>query len=171
MNTYINNNAVWLILVAQSACSAGDPGSIPRLEWSPGEENGNPLRYSCLRNPMDGGAWLAIARGVPRVGHDLVTKPPPPQLKSRIWTWTQVFQLWDYSCCHLPTSWCGTNSCSNSSVAQSCPTLCNSMDWSTPGLPVHHLLLGFTQTHVHWVGDAFQPPSFPSPPAFNLFQH
>ena len=40
MNTYINNNAVWLILVAQSACSAGDPGSIPRLEWSPGEENG-----------------------------------------------------------------------------------------------------------------------------------
>ena len=44
-----------------------------------------------------------------------------------------------------------------SSVAQSCPTLCNSMDWSTPGLPVHHQLLEFTQTHVHWAGDSIQP--------------
>ena len=48
------------------------------------------------------------------------------------------------------------------------------MDCSTPGLPVHHQLLEFTQTHVHWVGDAIQlshPLSFPSPPAFNLSQH
>ena len=61
-----------------------------------------------------------------------------------------------------------------SSVAQSCPTLCDPMDCSTPGLPVHHQLLEFTQTHVHWVGDAIQPshPLFsPSPPAFNLPQH
>ena len=58
-----------------------------------------------------------------------------------------------------------------SSVAQSCPTLCNPMDCSTPGLPVHHQLPEFTQTHVHWVGDAIQPShplSSPSPPAFNL---
>ena len=41
-----------------------------------------------------------------------------------------------------------------SSVAQSCPTLCNNMDGSIPGLPVHHQLLEFTQTHIHWVGDA-----------------
>ena len=40
------------------------------------------------------------------------------------------------------------------SVVQSCPTLCNSMDCSTPGLPVHHQLPEFTQTHVHWVSDA-----------------
>ena len=40
-----------------------------------------------------------------------------------------------------------------SSVAQSCPALCNPMDYSTPGLPVHHQLLEFTQTHVHWIGD------------------
>ena len=40
-----------------SACNAGDPGSIPGLGRSPGEENGNPLQYSCLENPMDGGAW------------------------------------------------------------------------------------------------------------------
>ena len=61
-----------------------------------------------------------------------------------------------------------------SSVAQLCPTLCNPMDWSTPGLPVHHQLPESTQTHVHWVGDAIQPSHplwFPSPPAFNPSQH
>ena len=61
-----------------------------------------------------------------------------------------------------------------SSVAQSCPTLCDPMGYSTPGFPVHHQLLEFTQTHVHWVGDAIQPShplSSPSPPAFNLSQH
>ena len=60
------------------------------------------------------------------------------------------------------------------SVAQSCPTLCNSMDCSKPGLPVHCQLPEFTQTHVHWVGDTMQPShplSSPSPPAFNLSQH
>ena len=41
-----------------SAYNVGDPGSIPWLERSPGEGNGNPLQYSCLENPMDGGAWL-----------------------------------------------------------------------------------------------------------------
>ena len=44
-----------------------------------------------------------------------------------------------------------------SSIAQSCPTLCDPMNQSTPGLPVHHQLLEFTQTHVHWVSDAIQP--------------
>ena len=62
-----------------------------------------------------------------------------------------------------------------SSVAQLCPTLCDPMDCSMPGLPVHHQLLEFTQTHVHRVGDASQPShplsSSPSPPAFNLSQH
>ena len=62
-----------------------------------------------------------------------------------------------------------------SSVAQSCPTLCDRMDCSTPGLPVHHQLLEFTLTHhVHWVSDAIQPShplSSPSPPALNLSQH
>ena len=44
-----------------------------------------------------------------------------------------------------------------SSVTQSCPALCNPMDCSTPGLPIHHKLPEFTQTHVHWVGDAIEP--------------
>ena len=61
-----------------------------------------------------------------------------------------------------------------SSVVQSCPTLCDPMDCSTPGFPVHNQLPEFTQTHVHRVGDAFQPShplSSPSPPTFNLSQH
>ena len=61
-----------------------------------------------------------------------------------------------------------------SSVTQLCLTLCNPMDFSTPGFPVHHQLLKLTQTHVHWVGDAIQrshPLSSPSPPTFNLSQH
>ena len=61
-----------------------------------------------------------------------------------------------------------------SSVAQSCPTLCDPMNRSMPGLPVHHQLPEITQTHVHWVSDAIQPsyplPS-PSPPALNPSQH
>ena len=60
-----------------------------------------------------------------------------------------------------------------SSVAQSCLILCDPMDYSMPGLPVHHQLPEFTQTHVRWVGDAMEPPpplSSPSPPAFNLSQ-
>ena len=61
-----------------------------------------------------------------------------------------------------------------SSVPQSCPPLCDPMDCSTPGLPVHHQLPEFTQTHIHRVSDAIQPShplSSPSPPAPNLSQH
>ena len=61
-----------------------------------------------------------------------------------------------------------------SSVTQLCPTLCDLMDCSMPGLPVHHQLPEFTQTHVHWVSDAIQPSdplSSLSLPAFNLSQH
>ena len=60
----------------ESACNSGDPGLIPGLWRSPGEGNGNPLWYSCLKNPMDRGAWQAIVHGVTRVRHDLATKPP-----------------------------------------------------------------------------------------------
>ena len=61
-----------------------------------------------------------------------------------------------------------------SSVTQSCLTLCDPINHSTPGLPVHHQLLEFTQTHVQWVSDAIQPShplSSPSPPAPNPSQH
>ena len=62
----------------ESACNAGDPGSVPRLGRSPGEGNGNPLQYSCLENPMDRGTWQATVHRVSKVGHNLATKPLPP---------------------------------------------------------------------------------------------
>ena len=62
----------------ESACNAGDLGSIPGLGWSPGEGNGNPLQYSFLKNPVDRRAWRAPVHGVARIGHNLGTKPPPP---------------------------------------------------------------------------------------------
>ena len=61
-----------------------------------------------------------------------------------------------------------------SSIAQSCLPLCDPMDCSTPGFPVHHQLPELTQTHVHWIRDSIQwshPFSSPSPPTFNLSQH
>ena len=76
------------------------------------------------------------------------------------WTRTQGRSVWD--------------SVQFSSVAQSCPTLCDPMNRSTPGLPVHHQLPEFTQTHVHQVSDAIQPShplSSPSPPVPNPSQH
>ena len=69
---------------------------------------------------------------------------------------------------------CGLNLVQFSSVAQSCLTLCDPTDCSTPGFPVHHQLPELPQTHVHWVSDAIQPShplSSPSPPAFTLLKH
>ena len=100
---------------------------------------------------------------------------------------------WKLMCLHRSSDWCETKLSwlnsqgrvvsfqvelgmlyqSVSSVAESCPTLCDPMDCSMPGLPVHHQFPEFTQTHGHWVGDAIQPShplSSPSPPAFNLSQ-
>ena len=77
----------------------------------------------------------------------------------------------------MPLSFCYASStllATFRSVAQSCPTLCDPMNRSTPGLPVHHQLLEFTQTHIHRIGDTIQPPhplSSPSPPAPNASQH
>ena len=54
----------WWLSSKESACNAGDPGSVPGSGRSPGEGNGNPLQYSCLQNPMDRGAWQATVYGV-----------------------------------------------------------------------------------------------------------
>ena len=74
----------------------------------------------------------------------------------------------------LPLAPPGKTSVHFSSVTQLCLTLCDPMDCSMPGLPVHHQLPDLAQTHVHQVGDAIQashPLSSTSPPAFNLSQH
>ena len=77
MKLYMTPRASWWISSKESACNAGDVGSIPGLGRSSGEGNGNPLQYSCLENPMDRGAQWATVHGVTRVRHDLVTKPLP----------------------------------------------------------------------------------------------
>ena len=66
LKSYLFNH-LWLCCgteVKVSACNVGDLGSIPGLGRSPGEGNGNPLQYSCLENPVDGGAWWATVHGV-----------------------------------------------------------------------------------------------------------
>ena len=98
---------------------------------------------------MDGRAWQATVHGVTRVKDNLVTKT----------IYTCILTIYTYQF---------------SSVTQLCLTLCDPMNHSTPSLPVHHRLPEFTQTHVHWVGDAIQPShplSSPSPPAPNPSQH
>ena len=73
----------------ESACNAGDLGSISRWARSPGEGSGNPLQYSCLENPMDGGAWEAAVHGVTK---------SPTQLSD--FTFLSLFQ---YCCLGNPT--------------------------------------------------------------------
>ena len=81
----------------------------------------------------------------------------------RGWWYHRISKCWDK-----------TSSVQFSSVPQSCLTLCDPKNDSTPGLHVHHQLPEFTQTHVHWVGDAIQPSHpllSPSPTSVNLYQH
>ena len=76
-------------------------------------------------------------------------------------------------CVPVNCSYCPSY-CQFSWVTQSCPTLCNPTDCSMSGLHVHHQILKFTQTHVHWASDAIQlshPLLSPSPPTFSLSQH
>ena len=81
------------------------------------------------------------------------------------------FKMWARTSTRLLSSSTFSSSVQFSLVAQSCSTPCNTMDCSTPGLPVHHQLPEFTQTHVHWVSNAIQPsypPSSPFSPTFHL---
>ena len=131
---------------------------MPGSGRCPGEEKDNPLQLF-LPGKSHGQEPRGLQFvGFQRVGHDLVTKQ---QLFLIHFNWVLatlgmvIFSQF-------------------SSVDQACQTLCDPMNRSAPGLPVHHQLLELIQTHVHWVGDAIQashPLSSPSPPAFNLSQH
>ena len=94
---------------------------------------------------------------------------PKPHPQEYLIYW--ITQIWVLNMCHLGFS---MKQPVQFSSAQPCLTLCNPMNRSTPGLPVHHQLPESTQTHVHWVSDAIQPShplSSPSPPVLNLSQH
>ena len=72
---YLGDNGIpWWLRGKESACNAGDMGFISGSERSPGEENGNPLQYSCLENSMDRGGWWAIVHRVAKEADDLVSK-------------------------------------------------------------------------------------------------
>ena len=133
-----------------NAGDAGDSGLVPLLGRFPGGANGNPLQYFCLGDSRDRGAWWAAVHAIAEL--DMTEQPSA----------------------HALAFICRCISVQFSSVTQLCPTLCDPMNRSTPGLPVHHQLPEFTQTHVHRVGDAIQPShrlSSPSPPAPNPSQH
>ena len=140
----------WPMAVKNLPASGGDirdVGWIPGLGRSPGGGHGNPLQSSCLENSMDREACQVKSIVSQRVSHQ----------------WSNL------ACMHMSDL-----SVQFSSVAQSCPNLCDPMNHSTPGLPVHHQLPEFTQTHVHRVNDAIQPfhlLSSPSPPAPNPSQY
>ena len=129
----------------ESACNVGDVGLIPGLGRSLVEGKGYPLQYSGLENSMDSPWGRKQSDTTERLSLTL----------------SELAKLGQ-----LPVQF--------SSVAQSCLTLCDPMNQSTPGLPVHHQLPEFTQTHVHRVDDAIQPShplSSPSPPTPNPSQH
>ena len=145
----------------------GSPGHMD------GEGNSNPLQYSCLENPMDRRDWWSAFYGSTQSqtrlkqlssssrphGEKWERMPKRPKYGDKYWI---IF--------------CEKNFCKAvqfSSVTQLCLTLCNPMNCSTPGLPVHHQLPESTQTHVHQISDAIQPShplSSPSP-SLNLSRY
>ena len=136
----------------ESAWNAGNLDLMPESGRSSGGGNDNPLQYSCLENSTDRGAWRATVHRVAK-------------------SWTQLSRWQTHTLQSLSCSF------SFSSVAQSCLTLCDSMDCSTPSFPVQHPLPELAQTHVHWVGDAISssvvpfsscPQSFPASGSFQM---
>ena len=152
-----------------------------------GEGNGNPLQYFCLENPRDRGAWWAAVYGVAQSRIRLKrlsssSSSSSSRVYSHIfWHYLMTFQslqcnkeIKDPKLPQLVVLFAFWVNYQFSSVAQSCPTLCDPMNCSTTGLPVHHQLPEFTQIYIHWVSDALQPShplSSPSPPAPNPSQH
>ena len=159
-----------------------------------------PLQYSCLENPRDGGAWWAAVYGVAQSRTQLKRLSSSKYKSSgqegtvrtgrRTTDWFQIKTGVHQGCISLPCFFnlyaeyimrnAGLDEAQAgikiqfSSVTQSCLTLCIPMDCSMPGLPVHHQVPDFAQTHVHWVNDAIQPShplSSPSPPAPKPSQH
>ena len=130
-----------------SICNAGDPGSIPGLERSPGGRHGNPLQYSCLENPMDRGAWRATAHKVTKSWTQLRTATA-----KSLQSCPSLCDPIDSSSptgvgCHFLLQCMKVKN--ESEVAQSCLTLSDPMDCSLPGSSVH----GIFQARVLEWGD------------------
>ena len=140
---------------------------VQSLGWEDPLEEGMATDSSVLswRIPTDREAWQAIVHGVTESD---MTEQEAQHSTSVLLACNQYKNGEQDSLLHF------SSSVQFSSVAQSCPTLCDHMNHIMPGLPVHHQLPKFTQTHVHRVGDAIQPShslSSTSPPASNHSQH
>ena len=141
--------------------NSGDLSSIPGSGKSAGERIGYPQEYSWVPGWL---SWLRIRLQCGRPGFNPWVGKTPWRREQLP---TPVFWPEEFHGLYSP-------SVQFSSVTQLCLTLCDSMDCSMPGLPVHHHLPEFTQTHVHRNHDAIQPShsqSFPSSPAPNPSQY
>ena len=152
----------------EPACQCRRCRFNPWVRKIPWRRKWQPLQCSCLESTMDGGAWWANGNH----SSILAWRVPWTEEPGGLMATTPEFLPGE---AHGRRSLVGYSlSLQFSSVAQSCPTLLDPMNRSTPGLPVHHQLPEFTQTLVHRVGDAIQPShplSSPSPPAPNPSQH
>ena len=142
-----------------------------RMRWLDGITDSMDVSVSELQELVTNTeAWHAaihgVAKGRIRVSEWTELNWTELKIKSHCFHCFAIYFLWsDGTGCH---------SVQFSLDTQSCRTLCYPMDCSTPGLPVHHQLPEFTQTHAHWVSDAIQPSHLqltPSPPALSLSQH
>ena len=140
-----------------------------------------PFKFTTSKIVVSSGLWwwtgepgVLQSTGLQRVRHDRAT-----ELNwfsgglAKIYLWSMIKRKYIPSLAR-EIIWSILSSDQFSSVTPSCPTLGNPINHSTPGLPVHHQFPEFTQTHVHWVGDAIQmshPLSYPSSSTFNLSQH
>ena len=158
----------------ESACSAGDPGSISGLGRSPGEGNGNPLQYSCLENPhgqrslVGYSPWgckesdtterlsTALYRyykiKIKKAAVPLPTSFPNPSpfFRGNTFLITLAFssEIYLHIFSNILINYLNFFQSFSCSVAQSCPILCDPMDCSMPGFPVLHHLLEVVQTQV-----------------------
>ena len=140
-------------MVKNLPANAGDTGSISGSGRSLGEGNGNPLQYSWMEKPMDRGAWQAIVHRLTRISHNW-NDQACMQLDFRwgkIMFWREPWKPPRTWPCMVEELILWNGKIQFSSVAQSCLTLCDPMNFSMPGLPVYHQLPEFTQTHVHQV--------------------
>ena len=161
-----------LLVVKNLPANAGDTGDIgliPGLGRFLGGANGNPLHYSCLENPIDRGAWETAFHGAAQSQtwlKRLSTHNRQKPLLIKMKNWRIVDLSYCINLCYT-AKWLSFTHIyilflnilfhyGFSSVTQSCPTLCDPIDFSMPGVPVHHQLSEFTQTHVQlsrwWVG-------------------
>ena len=137
------------------------PTRLPRPWDSPGKNTGVGCHF--LLQCMKVKSKSQVARSCPTLSDPMDCSLPGSSVhgifQARVLEWGAIafssLSLYIYNWITLLYNWNTVNQFS--SVAQSCPTLCDPMNCSTPGLPDHHQLLEFIQTHVHQVGDTIQP--------------